>query len=227
MADPEGTFEDISLEGVRVMIGMPVDNPIPHKTTLSLAETMYVAGARGIPLALQMEVSGIIQDGRNAVFTDFLNSEATKLFWIDSDIIWGVDDFLKMLALSTKRDVVCAAYSAKTSTTPTFQMDYELPFRIEDYGLISVKGLGLGFTIVDREVCEKLAAKSPRYNSHKRELVDLFRVDTVDGHRRTEDMAFFSDIRDLGYKVWVDPDISLGHIGELEWRAKLGDALIK
>jgi hypothetical protein len=227
MADPEGTFEDISLEGVRVMIGMPVDNPIPHKTALSLAETMYVAGARGIPVALQMEISGIIQDGRNAVFTDFLNSEATKLFWIDSDIIWGVDDFLKMLALSTKRDVVCAAYSAKTSTTPTFQMDYELPFRIEDYGLISVKGLGLGFTIVDREVCEKLAAKSSRYNSHKRELVDLFRVDTVDGHRRTEDMGFFSDIRDLGYKVWVDPDISLGHIGELEWRAKLGDALIK
>jgi hypothetical protein len=223
----EGEFEDISLAGVSVMIGMPVDNPIPHKTALSLAETMYVAGARGISLALQMEISGIIQDGRNAVFTDFLNSKANKLFWIDSDMVWEVDDFLKMLALSTKKEVICSAYSAKISTTPTFQMDYDLPFKVEDYGLISVKGLGLGFSIIDREVCEKLAAQSPRYISHERELVDLFRVDIADGHRRTEDMAFFSDIRDLGYKVWVDPSIELGHIGELEWRGRLSDAINK
>jgi hypothetical protein len=186
---------------------------------------MYVAGARGIPLALQMEVSGIIQDGRNAVFTDFLDSEATKLFWIDSDMVWGVDDFLKMLALSTKREVVCAAYPTKKPGKTSFQINYEEPLVWEDYGLISIKGIGLGFSIIDRKVCEKLAAKFPRYTSRGRSLVDLFRIDLIDGERRTEDMAFFSDITDLGYKVWLDPDIALGHIGDAEWRGRLGDAL--
>lgn len=222
MTDREG--EDISLNGIRVMIGMPVDNPIPYKTAISLAETMYVSGARGIPLALCMEVSGIIQDGRNAVFTSFLNSKANKLFWIDSDIVWTIDDFLRMLALSTKRKVVCAAYPAKKEGV-SFQMDYDDSLTMEDYGLLSIKGTGLGFTVVDREVCERLAAKSSTYLDGDRKLVDLFRIDVVDGKRRTEDMAFFSDVRDLGYKVWIDPSITLGHLGEHEKRGRLGDAL--
>ena len=38
-------------------------------------------------------------------------------------------------------------------------------------------------------------------------------------------MAFFADIRDLGYKVWCKTDLTLGHIGENIWSGNLQTAL--
>jgi hypothetical protein len=38
-------------------------------------------------------------------------------------------------------------------------------------------------------------------------------------------MAFFSDIRDLGYQVNIDPNVTLGHVGPKEYRASILDYL--
>jgi hypothetical protein len=35
----------------------------------------------------------------------------------------------------------------------------------------------------------------------------------ADAEERGEDAIFFSDVRALGYKVWIDPTIRLGHVG--------------
>jgi hypothetical protein len=43
--------------------------------------------------------------------------------------------------------------------------------------------------------------------------------------RRGEDMAFFADLRDLGYTVWLYPNIQLGHIGTKTYRGDLMAAM--
>jgi hypothetical protein len=58
-------------------------------------------------------------------------------------------------------------------------------------------------------------------------MAAVFRFDTINGNRRTEDMAFFADLADLGYTVWADPHITLGHIGQREWRGRFLDVLVK
>ena len=60
-----------------------------------------------------MEASSVVQIGRDAVLDDFLQDDTQKLFWIDSDMVWEPGDFLRLLALSTTRGVVCAAYPRK------------------------------------------------------------------------------------------------------------------
>jgi hypothetical protein len=33
----------------------------------------------------------------------------------------------------------------------------------------------------------------------------------------------FEDIRALGFKVWLDPTIELGHVGSKEWRGAVAE----
>jgi len=217
----------LALGDVSVTIGLPVDNGIPPKTVMSLVRTAHTCAKMGIRCDLAMEISGVIQIGRDAVLDDFLRGDTQKLFWIDSDMVWNPEDFLRLLALSTRFDVVGAAYPAKVEGPVTFYVNSEDGAKPGEFGLIPVKGLGLGFTVVDRAVVEKLAAASAKVHDQitGREVASVFRVDIVDGHRRTEDMAFFADIRDAGHTVWLDPQISLGHIGDREWRGRMQDAL--
>lgn len=220
----------IPLGKTSVMIGMPVDNPIPTRTAMSLLSTAYRCGQMGIRFTTTMEISGVVEIGRDAVLDDFLRSDYDKLFWIDSDMVWRNEDFLRLLALSTKVDVVSAAYLAKVEGPHTYFARLDGQGAIGPAGLVPHHGLGLGFTIVSREVCEKLAAKAPKVKDQisGREVAAVFRVDvTPDGFRRTEDMAFFSDIIELGYQPWLDPTIPLGHIGEREWRGQILDIFEK
>jgi hypothetical protein len=39
-------------------------------------------------------------------------------------------------------------------------------------------------------------------------------------------MAFFADVKDLGYDVWLDTMTNLGHIGDKQWTGDLRAALM-
>lgn len=219
--------EAISIEGVSVLIGMPVDNPIPHHTSMALAMTMYAAGRKHMPVSIAIEVSGIVQAGRDCVLDDFLKSDFDKLFWIDSDMVWKVDDFFKMVALSTRYDIVCASYPLKRDGPKSFVCKYQGETLPRDpLGLCEVDGVGLGFTIISRNVAEAVVKDKPRVTDQMtgREMAAAFRVDIHEGNRRTEDMAFFADAQEAGFKIMMDPEIELGHIGEKQWRGAFIEA---
>lgn len=220
---------EISVEGVSVMIGMPCKGGVEPKTMKAIAETFYRCGLMRMEAGLAVEISGVVEIGRDSVVDDFLKSSAQKLFWIDSDMVWTAGDFLRMVALSTKVDVVTASYPAKIEGQTTFLLKMLGPeLTIEEYGLVEIEGIGLGFAVVDRAVIEALAAKAPRVKDqiNGREMAAIFRNDIVDGRRRTEDIAFFSDIRALGYKVWLDPNVCLGHVGAKEYTGSILDAMV-
>lgn len=222
--------ESIALGNVSVAIGMPVGKPIPAQTVSSLYATAFQLGQMGIACDLLMQICGVVTIARDSVLDEFLRGKADKLFWIDSDMAWGMDEFLRMLALSTKYDVIAAAYPSRSHDGNLFQVNTDglTAPRTADHGLFEVNGMGLGFCIVSREACEALAAKAPRVRDgySGREMAEVFRVDrTAAGFRRTEDIAFFDDLREMGFTVWCDPSIELGHVGEKEWRGRFADAL--
>ena len=223
------TDEQIPITGMTVAIGMPVGKPIPPHTVISLCHTVQRCTEMGVRCDIIMEVSGVVQMTRDCVLDSFLKGDAQKLFWIDSDMAWSPDDFLRMLAISTKVGVLAASYPARMDGPLSFYVDYAKDRKIGPFGVQEINGAGLGFTVMDRSIAEELAAKAPRVTDtlNEREMAAVFRVDIVDGKRRTEDMAFFADIRDLGHTVWMDPSIELGHIGEKQWRGRIMDAFKK
>lgn len=222
--------DGILLGNVSVAIGMPIGKPIPPGTLVSIFATAYTMGQMNIRCDLLAQICGIVTIGRDTVLDEFLKTGADKLFWIDSDMVWSPEAFLRMLALSTKYDVVTAAYPARGADEGNLfyvTSDSAEPV-VNEYGLRKVNSLGLGFSIIGRKPLELLAAKAPRVfdGMARKEMAEVFRIDkTPEGYRRTEDVAFFSDLREAGFTVWCDPSIELGHVGEKEWRGRFADAL--
>lgn len=211
----------INLGQVSVYIGMPTYGPVPSETALSLAFTMHELGARGIYTEVDMNRCGLVHWNRDWVLDGFLKSDKQKLFWIDSDMVWKPDAFIRMLALSTLRDVVCAAYMAKQDDTVNFQIKgTDKPQSTDELGLFEIMGTGLGFTVMDRKVAEEVSKDKPLKVHQGREMREVFRTDIVDGRARGEDIAFFADIGELGHKIWLDPTIELGHVGQKTWRGR-------
>ncbi len=208
-------------EQLSVTIAMPIYGGINPWTVMSIANTVEACVRNGVRCEFVMEMGAHVIS-RDALMDDFLNKHSTqKLFWIDSDIVWEPGDFFRLLSLSTKRGVVCATYPQKTDDTGTrYQIDMNIDGAdMDQYGLLPIRGAGLGFTVMDRSICEELCATKPLVQDglNSREMRSVFRFDTIDGKRRSEDMAFFADIRDLGHQVWLCPDVNLGHVGSKEY----------
>lgn len=215
----------IDISGVSVMLGMPVapKTGLPPKTAMSLVATAKELAQRGIDFDVQMKVSGVVTICRDMVLDAFLKSGKQKLFWLDSDMVWTPDDFLRLLALSTRFDALCAAYPAKVEQPDTFFIQHGATLTANDHGLLPIRGTGLGFCVVDRSICEQLASNSPsvKYPNGGGTVAKVFREDIIDGIGRTEDFAFFHDIEAMGTQLWLDPSINLGHIGDREWRGNI------
>jgi len=218
----------VDLGTISVTIGMPVyGGNMPTRTAASLFSTAAACATSGVRCQFVME-RGLVEWARDALLDDFLKGDTDKLFWIDSDMTWEPGEFLRLLALSTVRDVVCAAYPSKSDRL-AFSVDMPLEVTRDELGLVEINGIGLGFTAMSRKVCAEVASGAPRVvdTLNGREMASVFRVDAVDGKRRSEDMAFFADIRALGHKVWLDPTITPGHVGEKQWTGSIMDAFTK
>lgn len=211
--------------GMAVAIAMPTYDKLPPRTAQSLFSTAQACGQLGVSCDLII-TTGIVELARDLALSEFLAGKAQKLFWIDADMVWEPEAFLRMVALSTRFDVLCAAYRHKAPGAPQHIINWTPGLPANEFGLLPINGTGLGFTIVDRKVCQAISDAAPLITDHVngRQQRAVFRVDVVDGHRRTEDMAFFADIAALGHTIWLDPTITLGHIGSWEWRGRLLDA---
>jgi hypothetical protein len=212
------------------MIGIPVGNAyLPAETVNSLVETCLALNDKSVPFDMQlMSGCSIVHHARSYVGHAFLKSDKNRLFMIDADMKWKADDFVKMLALTTVMDVVCGAYPAKRDDVTFMLTDKDTDqMKANDYGCLPIHGTGLGFTVVTREVMEKLAERSPmvRFGEHPEPRPYLFRCDTYNESARGEDMAFFADVIEMGYTINLDPKVSLSHIGMKTYTGSIMDAM--
>jgi hypothetical protein len=236
MSNPFARREEslnITMDDLSVFIGIPAGRDLPILTVKALLRTQALLQERGVPCEVGM-VGGcsVVQWARDEVADLFLASSANRMFWIDSDMVWEPGQFVRLLAMSKLHDVVCAAYPAKMEQ-PTFFINHDKQVGLVrgEHGLVEIYGAGLGFTVVTRDVMEQLAARA--YKIHDeisgKDMASIFRIDTEQRGeiftRRGEDMAFFSDIRAMGYKVWMDPTVDLGHIGAKTYRGNVKDVL--
>lgn len=220
----------VDLSGISVMVAVPVFDTLPAATVRALLETQAACLRRGIALDVEMNVGSTVFHVRSIQAHRFLKGGCNRLFMIDADMDWTPDDFMRTLALSTKMDCVCGAYTARRDP-PLFYISLDHENQVLDaneYGCLPIGGVGLGFTVVSRELIQKLADKAPRirFSSMPGEQVPkIFRFDEPDGEARGEDMAFFSDVRALGYQVNLDPTLTLGHVGSKTFRASIMDSM--
>jgi hypothetical protein len=220
--------QTFSTAGLSVALVMPIHRDMNWLTAKSVVDTVTLFHSTKIPLTIIWQAgNSIIEAARSRATREFLKTDFTRLFWVDSDIAWEAADFLKLALYSTEMDVVCGAYCNKKDDG-SFALSGFASNVSNERQCLEITGIGLGFACVNRKIMEELAAKAPRlkFPDVDEPVAHIFRCDSLGGEFRGEDMAFFSDVRALGYKVWLDPHVKLQHIGHKAYSASFIDCLV-
>ena len=209
-----------SLPGVRprrVFLAVPSYGDVSGITAFSLFRAHPALLDAGFDVELCMLLGDChVDDARNSLVADFLESTCDDLVFIDADICFQNDDLIRLL--NHDRDVVGGAYPKKSDNAeyPVWLKDGEI-WSDRD-GLIEVNGIATGFLRIRRNVLEDLAKTAQYYMTSKgRNVPMIFERLIVDGGRYSGDIAFCHKWRQAGGKVYVDPNCYLEHEGNKRW----------
>lgn len=213
----------VSLEGRKLFIGIPAyDGKISIKLAYTLAQLMPKAMSLGVSVQLG-HVSGcsIITMARNMLVDQFLQSDCTELLFIDGDVLAQADDILRLMAQSGDKDITAGSYPRRSRDRKFFMDLYfdennELEF---DGAMMRINRVGTGFMLIRRNVIEAIAEKSEKYLGQDGigNVANVFDFKLMDGKFVGEDYSFCDKARDQGFKVWLDVEISLPHVGQEEF----------
>ncbi len=224
---------EVTMTGMSVMIAMPVFGDIPAATVRCMMQTQAACLKHGIVLDVEMSCGSTVFHARSMAAHRFLKSKCDRMFMIDADMVWKTDDFFRLLALSTQMECVSSTYTAR-GEPPRFYVGISDVRSIvpNEFGCMPIDGVGLGFTVVSRKLIQELADRAPKItfkvNMPGERVAKIFRFDEdEEGEARGEDMAFFADVKALGYQPYLDHSIELGHIGSKEYRGRFADQLVK
>ena len=227
----------------KVMIGTPMYGGLAYHGYISgLLKNSMVLRDNDIEMTwMFMANESLITRGRNYIADEFLKSDCTHLMFIDADI--GFDDDAIFKLLQHDEDFVGAAYPKKMidwdtirtgsilSTNPQNLRDhgasYVLNFLDNDRttrarnekGLVEMKHLGTGFMLITKRVFKqqrehRRQARAANFGQFANWYTEYFTTDVdEDGVLQSEDWVFCNHWGDVGGKIWLDPTITLSHIG--------------
>ena len=221
------------LSGRKLFIAIPAyDGKINIKTAYNLAALMPKAMQFGVAVNMG-DVSGcsIITMARNQLVHEFLKSDCTELLFIDSDVIATPDDILRLMAQSGGKDITAGAYPRRLKEKKFFAD----VFWTEDGGvemdgsLLRVERVGTGFMLIQRHVLEEMVTAHPewRYDDKKGDSYAVFDFQLKDGYYMGEDYLFCDRATAMGFKVYIDSEISLPHIGQMEFTSDFAEEALK
>lgn len=217
-----------------VFIAIPAYTWTVYLATMrSIITDMQSLIARGDQVTIFDESGSTdLPDARAVAVASFMESGATHLVHVDNDVCWQAGALLQLVDAGA--DMVGGVYPKRAD--PIEYPVRFIPDRAELWadpvtGLLEVEALPGGFVCVTRNLIERMISaypesrfKSTRYGSDG-DLYALYEPMFIDGRRMGEDYAFCRRWRDIGGKVWADPEIHMAHIGPKAFIGHMGNWL--
>lgn len=230
--------ESVNLAGRSVFIALPAyDFKVSLKLAISLARFAQMAPQHGIEIQIG-SICGcsVVSRARNLLAQDMLESDCTDLLFIDSDINFEPEDVLRLMAWGAdpKKGIVAGVPRTRSESKvyiATLDHDGDTnDLTMNGMGLVRAKRVATAFMLVRREVFEVLAREHPEWQYYDkktdRQLTAMFDFKLTEEGYMGEDFLFCDRAREHGFEVWVDPSISLGHMGVQEYMGNFGEDVL-
>jgi hypothetical protein len=214
-----------------------------------------LAAANGIGVIFRFIMNeSLITRGRNMLAHEFLQSDATHLFFVDADIGFNPHDVLRMLVAN--KEVLGGVYPKKEINWRRVKealdrgVDMEhIPFHAGTFVLnlldgateiavhlptpLEVEHLGTGFLLIKREVFEALKPHVPTYIANVGHIagqtVHEFFATSIDPRTHvllSEDYHFCRLWRECcGGRVFAAPWVQLAHVGTYAFQGSIQHSL--
>lgn len=227
----QGAYE---VAGRNIMFALPAyDSKLSLKLATSLVEFAVTAQRHGVKFQIN-SICGcsVVSRARNLLAKEMLASDCTDLMFIDSDINFKADDIFRLLAWTSNPKTGIAAgipVARKKGKVfiSTLDQDEDGNIVMNNMGLVRAKRVATAFMMVRREVFERMNMELEGleyWDENTQSLMKSFFdfKSTPEGYIG-EDYLFCDRARSLGYEVWIDPTITLGHMGVEEFSGSFGE----
>jgi len=225
------------LSGKSIFIALPAyDFKVSLKLAVSLARFTQQAAQHGITIQLG-SICGcsVVSRARNLLSQDMLESQCDYLMFIDSDINFEPEDIFRLMAWGNdpKKGIVAGVPRTRNESKvyiATLDYDENQELTMNGMGLVRAKRVATAFMLVRREVFVTMTEAHPEwqyYDSRSNRMIPcLFDFQLTEEGYMGEDFLFCDRARELGFEVWVDPSITLGHMGVQEYTGNYGQDVL-
>lgn len=210
-----------------VSIAIPCAQMVEPRTLRSMLAMVNYSANNGVAIQeFGVTERQLIDDARNSLTETFLRTPTEWMFWMDSDMTFPKDTLVKMFNVAEAKNakmVTGIYYQRKGMNYPVlWSRGEELQESPIKTGMGSVKAktnkyvgsfmfphkdkkepftahaAGFGCVLVHRSVFEMM--ERPWFKFIKGEC--------------SEDFYFFVNAHELGFDLWVEPTLKLGHLGD-------------
>lgn len=218
------------------MIAIPAyDGNLNIGAAFQLPQLALAAQKHGFEIHLaHLSGCSIITRARNSLVNQFFESDCTELLFIDADINFKHDDVLRIMALGSDKDIVAGAYPRRAKDQKFFTDIYYNEnggVELTEEGLLRVTRIGTGFMFIRRHVLENMRDAHPEWkywvDVESKHHFALFDFAVTEQGYIGEDYLFCDRARELGFKIYIDPDINLGHFGSTEFTGNFAEQVVK
>lgn len=238
---------------ISLFIGTPVHSEVHMDYFVSMVNLQKECVTNGIPISIQCTKSSLVTQGRQIIVSDFLNTDASHLLFIDSDISFSVETIKRMIAAD--KDIILTPYPLKDFNSEKAlkkikegsTLDLKLISNQYALGLINntlncnngiaeIERGPAGCMLIKREVFIKLIEKYPNHIIKQHLLIggksvlreNLYNFfDTFwnekDNTYTGEDFYFCKLCRDVGFKVYALVDEYITHHGDFGYKGRIID----
>ena len=185
----------------KVAIGIPSNGTIKINTMMSVFQTM---GSLPYKFDLVTYQSCVIHFNREQIADQALQNGVTHLLFVDTDMVFQPSAIEKLI--KADKDIIGVRTHLRqlppASTVAVVDENGENPMPDSETELFECYGVGTGFMLIKSDVLKKM--EKPRF------MFDFSKDGSVIG----EDIWFCRKARQMGYKIWCDPMVKVGHIGD-------------
>ena len=218
---------------MKLYIAMPAySGSVRVETMMALVQETQLLNQLGIDVHVNVNAGdSILPRCRNMFVQDFANKkDFDEFFFIDDDIVWELGAIARLMKYKVDFVAGCYPKRADPITYPVRWLDESVVEPDPATGLIEVGGVPTGFMRLTRHCVESMLAKywGDAYEEDgldPPEAIALFDFVRYNGEYWGEDYVFCKKWRDMGGKIWLDPEIAFEHIGYKRFGGKVGDWL--
>jgi hypothetical protein len=193
-----------------------------HRSILTSTVELLADG-----IALESEIlenQSLLPLARNTLLNEAYKRKPDDIIWIDTDMVWEPDTLRQLLKHDV--DVVGSACRKKIPENVqfNFQLFKEKSFEPDEKGLIEVRRLGTGFLRMSRKAYTHLWENDKKYEVQGVMGSNVFEIGIWQGRELlSEDFIVCEKLIERGFKIFMDPNLTVGHIGTFNYWADVKD----
>jgi hypothetical protein len=198
----------------RVLIATPcLDGKVDAYYVHSLCESIKLGLKHNLAInAIFLANESILPMARNELLNVAYLQQYDAMVFIDDDEYWDHKALIDILL--SEKEVVALPVVNKGDKKIEFNVftDSNTQQDLED-GFISVTKVGTGFLKLEKQVIVDLWESNPEITFRSKTLKLICDYGTINGGFVGEDITLCRKIRELGYKIWVNPKHTVAHMG--------------